>query len=143
MTQADCIEVTHGSLTVDVPRRLFKGASCEIDREAAEPFMRMLMGRYPWLTASSVEVLMNRAQKEMVRVLDEETKGRSHSRELAESGRLEDAIAHMRLHLEMDPDDADSWYALGNLLCKAGNAEEGYKALNRGRTLAANRRRGR
>ena len=79
----------------------------------------------------------------MVRILDEETKGRSHSRELAESGRLEDAIAHMRLHLEMDPDDADSWYALGNLLCKAGNAEEGYKALNRGRTLAANRRRGR
>ncbi len=143
MTQADCIEVTHGRLTVDVPRRLFKGTSCEIDREAAEPFMRMLTGRYPWLTDSSVEVLMNKARMEMVRVLDKETKGRSHSKDLADSGRLDEAIAHMRLHLEMDPDDADSWYALGNLLCKAGDAEEGYKALNRGRAIASNRRRGR
>lgn len=144
MTQADHITVTHGSLTVDVPRRLFKGPSCEIDEEAAGRFKEMLRGRYPWLSESSTDVLMGKAQKEMVRILDEETKGRSHSKTLASSGKLSDAIAHMRLHLEMDPDDADSWYALGNLLCRSGDATEGYKALNRGRELALrNQRRGR
>ncbi len=135
MTQAGHITVVHGNLTVDVPRKLFKGPECIIDEEAARPFKEMIRGRYPWVSENSVEVLMNKARKEMVRVLDEETKGRSHSHHLADSGKLDQAIAHMRLHLEMDPDDADSWYELGNLLCKAGQAEEGYKAFNRGREL--------
>lgn len=141
MTQADHITVTHGSLSVDVPRRIFKGPSCEIDEEAADRFKEMLRGRYPWISESSAEVLMAKARKEMIRILDEETKGRSHSRTLAENGKLSDAIAHIRLHLEMDPDDADSWYALGDLLCKAGDAAEGYKAFNRGRDLALKSRR--
>lgn len=136
MTQADHITVAHGNLVVDVPRRLFKGPDCVIDEEAARPFRDMIRGRYPWLSESSVEVLMAKARKEMIRVRDEETKGRSHSRSLADQGKLDQAIAHMRLHIEMDPEDADSWYELGNLLCKAGDAEEGYKAINRGRELA-------
>ena len=41
MTQAGHITVTHGSLTVDVPRSLFKGPSCEID-EAAINDMELL-----------------------------------------------------------------------------------------------------
>ena len=137
MTQADCILVVHGNLSVDVPRRLFKGPGCEIDEAAAEPFKKMLRGRYPWLTESSVEVLMNKARKEMVRVLDEETKGRSHSRDLASSGKIDEAIAHIRLHIEQDPEDEDLWYALGDLLFKAGQAEEGFKAFNRARELAS------
>ncbi len=141
MTQAGHITVVHGNLTVDVPRRLFKGADCTIDDEAAAPFMDMLRGRYPWLTQNSVDVLMTKARREMIRVLDEETKGRSHSSSLADKGKLDEAIAHMRLHIEMDPEDADSWYALGELLCKAGDAEEGYKALNRGRALGVNGKR--
>ena len=144
MTQAGHITVTHGSLTVDVPRSLFKGPSCEIDEAAADRFKEMLRGRYPWLSESSTDVLRGKARKEMIRVLDEETKGRSHSRTLASDGKLSEAIAHMRLHLDMDSDDADSWYALGDLLCRSGDAAEGYKALNRGRELALrNQRRGR
>ena len=144
MTQAGHITVTHGSLTVDVPRSLFKGPSCEIDEAAADRFKEMLRGRYPWLSESSTDVLMGKARKEMIRVLDEENKGRSHSRTLASDGKLSEAIAHMRLHLDMDSDDADSWYALGDLLCRSGDAAEGYKALNRGRELALrNQRRGR
>ena len=137
MTQANSILVVHGNLSVDVPRRLFKGPECVIDEEAAGPFREMLRGRYPWLSESSVDVLMSKARKEMVRVLDEETKGRSHSSVLARDGKLEEAIAHMRLHIESDPEDADYWYELGKLLCDAGRADEGYKAFNRGRELAA------
>ena len=66
MTQANSILVVHGNLSVDVPRRLFKGPECVIDEEAAGPFREMLRGRYPWLSESSVDVLMSKARKEMV-----------------------------------------------------------------------------
>lgn len=144
MTQAGHITVVHGNLTVDVPRRIFKGRECRIDEEAAGPFREMIRGRYPWLSEGSVDVLLSKAQREMVRVLDEETNGKSHSAVLAQSGRLDEAIAHMRRHIEADPQDPDSWYALGELLCQAGDAVEGYKAINRGSELALeSQRRGR
>lgn len=136
MTQADHITVTHGNLTVDVPRKLFHGPDCEIDETASESFKDMVRGRYPWLSDNSVNVLMSKAQKEMVRIMDEETKGIIYSSTLADRGKLEEAIGHMRLHIEMDPDNADSWYTLGTLLCKAGDSADGYKAFNKGRELA-------
>ncbi len=135
MVQADHISVVHGSLTVDVPRKIFKGPECTIDEDAAGPFRKMVQDRYPWVSDNSMNVLLNKARLEMIRVKDEETKGRSHSMDLASKGKLDDAIAHMKRHLEMDPEDADSWYALGELLCKAGKADEGYRAFNRGREL--------
>ncbi len=135
MSQADHITVVHGSLTVDVPRNIFKGPECTIDEDRAAPFRRMIQDRYPWITDNSMTVLLNKARKEMQRVRDEETNGRQHSTALESQGKLDEAIAHMRRHLEMDPSDADSWYRLGELLCRAGKAEEGYKAFNRGREL--------
>lgn len=144
MTQAGHITVVHGNLTVDVPRKLFRGPYCEIDEETARPFRDMVRARYPWVSESSMDVLMSKARKEMIRVIDEETGGRSHSSNLAQQGKLDEAIAHMRLHIEQDPEDADSWYALGNLLCQAGRTDEGYRAFNRGRELAQKaQRRGR
>lgn len=144
MTQAGHITVVHGNLTVDVPRRLFRGPDCEIDEEAARPFRDMVRARYPWVSESSMDVLMSKARKEMIRIIDEETGGRSHSSNLAQQGKLDEAISHMKLHIEQDPEDADSWYALGNLLCQAGRTDEGYRAFNRGRELAQKtQRRGR
>lgn len=135
MVQADHISVVHGSLTVDVPRRLFKGPECTLDEEAAGPFRELVRNRYPWISDNSVDVLLRKARLEMIRVRDEESKGKEHSRVLASQGKLDDAIRHMELHLELDPDDADSWYELGNLLCRAGRAEEGYRAFNKGRKV--------
>ena len=135
MVQADHISVVHGSLTVDVPRRLFKGPECTLDEEAAGPFRELVRNRYPWISNNSVDILLRKARLEMIRVRDEESKGKEHSRVLASQGKLDDAIRHMELHLELDPDDADSWYELGNLLCRAGRAEEGYRAFNKGRKV--------
>lgn len=143
MVQANHISVAHGSLTVDVPRSIFKGRDCEIDPEKAAPFRRIVQDRYPWITDSSMDVLLNKARKEMIRVRDEETNGRSHSSALESRGKLDEAIAHMQLHLEMNPNDADSWYRLGELLCKAGRTEEGYRAFNMGRRHFGDGQRGR
>ena len=59
--------------------------------------------------------------------------GRNVSRRLEKKGDLEGAIRHLREHLEEDPEDPDAWYALGELLCKAGRTKEGYDAFAEGR----------
>ena len=129
------IEVVHGKLTVNVPRNIFKGVEAELDPQKSKDFGKLLQSRYPWLTEGSLEVLFRNARFEMLRVLDRETGGRNESKRLEDQGDLEGAIRHLRQHLEEDPEDADGWYALGNLLCKAGRTEEGYQAFNRGRSL--------
>jgi tetratricopeptide (TPR) repeat protein len=135
MSQADSITVTHGNLVVDVPRKLFKGVECVLDEEAAIPFRKMLRGRYPWLKEGSLDVLLKKARQEMIRVRDEETHGRSHSKALAGNGKIGLAIKHLEKRLELEPDDADSWYKLGEYLCQVGRVEEGYRAMNKGRAL--------
>ncbi|MDR2846250.1 MAG: tetratricopeptide repeat protein [Candidatus Methanoplasma sp.] len=129
------ISVVHGKLTVSVPRNIFRGTNADVDPAKAGPFRNMLKERYPWLNDSSLDVLMEKARREMVRILDEETNGRSLSKELEAAGRTDKAIEHLKKHLERNPNDADSWYALGEVLCRAGRVEEGYKAFARGRDL--------
>lgn len=135
MAQAGHITVTNGSLCVDVPRDIFRGADCSIDPEKAAKFKELVQSKYPWVNDNSADVLLRKARLEMVRVRDEETNGRLHSKDLASKGRLEDAIKHLQIRLELNPEDADSWYALGELLCKAGRVKEGYEAINRGSSL--------
>ena len=125
--------MAHGSLSVNVPRDLFKGIECDIDPVKRERFSTILRSRYPWLTEGSLEVFYRNARQEMLSVKDEETGGRNGSAILERKGDIEGAIRHLKGYLEIDPEDSDSWYALGELLCKAGRTEEGYKAFNRGR----------
>ena len=127
------ITVVHGKMSVNVPRNCFSGADAAIDRKKADEFGKLIRARYPWLTEGSLEVLFNNARKEMLRVLDEESGGRNTCRRLEKKGDLEGAIEHIREHLEEDPEDPDAWYALGELLCKAGRTEEGYRAFAEGR----------
>ena len=127
--------MAHGKLTVNVPRDMFRGDGALIDEKKAAPFKKMLQSRYPWLSDNSLEVLMSNARSVMLGILDEESNGRSFSRVLASEGRLDEAIDHLKEHLDRNSNDADTWYALGELLCKTGKVEEGYKAFARGREL--------
>ena len=131
----DCIEVVHGKMTLAVPRDIFSGRDAVIDLEKARSFAEKTKKRYPWVTDNAMEVIMRNARKEMLRLNDERTGGRSTSKRLESEGKTEMAILHLRKHLEEHPDDADSWYALGELLCKTGKVEEGHRAINKGRSL--------
>ncbi|MBE6518107.1 MAG: tetratricopeptide repeat protein [Thermoplasmata archaeon] len=135
MTQADHITVIHGSMTVDVPRKIFKGRECTIDWDEVEPFKRITQSRYPWISDNAIKVIINKAQMEMMRVRDEETNGREYSKTLAEKGKLDDAIAHLKLRLELNPNDAKAWYDLGELLFKKGDAKGGFDAFKKGDEL--------
>jgi len=135
MTQADHVTVIHGSMTVDVPRKIFKGKECTIDWDEVEPFKKIVQSRYPWISDNAIKVILNKAQMEMMRVRDEETNGREYSKTLAEKGKLDDAIAHLKLRLELNPNDAKAWYDLGELLFKKGDAKGGFDAFKKGDEL--------
>ncbi len=129
------ITISHGSMTVNIPRDVFEGPDAVMNPEKEKELRDMLSKRYPWLTSNALDVIMRNARREMLRVMDEESGGRSTSRRLSSQGKNEMAIAHLEQHLKEHPEDADSWYALGELLCKVGRAEEGYKAMKKGRSL--------
>ncbi len=131
----DCLEIVHGKMTLAVPKNIFSGRDAEIDDVKAKEFSVKTKSRYPWITDNAMEVILKNARKEMLRQIDERTGGRSTSRKLDSEGKTEMAIMHLRKHLEEHPDDADSWYALGELLCKSGRVEEGHRAINKGRSL--------
>ena len=134
MTQ-NFISVMHGNMTVNVPRDIFIGPDAAFDEEKTKRFKEVMKCRYPWLNSNAMDVLLRNARKEMLRILDEETGGRNVSKRYESQGKNELAIRHLEEYLGEHPDDADSWYALGELLCKCGRTEEGYKALNKGRSL--------
>ena len=125
--------VYHGSLSLNVPRRIFKGRNAEIDTDEAERFLSLVQARYPWITRNSFDVMLKKAREEFIRLRDEETGGISTSRMLASEGDKKGAIEHLRAHLEEDPEDADAWMELGKLLCDIGDADAGYKAFNEAR----------
>lgn len=77
--------------------------------------------------------MFRKAREVMKATLDEETGGMSTSAVLARKGDLEGAAAALKKHLEDDPEDADAWYRLGEILCRAGRTEEGYAAFREGR----------
>ncbi len=132
---SDCIEVIHGKMTLAVPKDVFSGRDAVIDEGKAKAFAEKTKKRYPWVTDNAMEVIFRNARKEMLRLNDERTGGRSTSKRLESEGKTEMAIQHLKKHLEEHPDDADSWYALGELLCKSGKVEEGHRAINKGRSL--------
>ena len=126
-------ELHHGKLVVNVPRNIFKKGTCEPIPERTAVFKERTMGRYPWLTEGSWDVIMSKAIKEMSQILDEESFGRTAAKKMADEGRVDDAIRHIEVYLREHPDDPDGWYMLGELLCRIGKTEEGYRAFAEGR----------
>ena len=128
------LRVKHGSLELNVPYTVFVKGTSELNI-GSDNYFKMLKQRYPWLTDNSVAVLKRRTSDEMQRVIEEELRGPKKARMLSMEGKDMQAIHHIESYLIDFPDDADAWYALGEILCKMGRTEEGYKAMNHGRRL--------
>ena len=129
------ILVDHGKLTLKVPRDMFKGPNADVDEERYQEFKRITQRRYPWIRDTGMEVILRNSRKEMLRILDEESGGKNTVKKFASQGKNELAIAHLKEYLEEHPDDADSWYALGELYFKTGRMDEGFQAMNKGKSL--------
>lgn len=132
---ADHILVVHGKLSVNVPRKLFKGDDAMPDEQKVAEFRKMLSERYPWLSENALDIFMKNAREKMLNIMDEETCGRNTARKLIAKDDMEGAVKHLRRWLNDHPENGDSWYLLGEVLCKIGRTEEGYAAIARGRSL--------
>ncbi len=127
------IEVNHGKLRVSVPRCVFRkdGTTDPVEERS---FRDLMASRYPWLNERSLDVMMEAAIKEMAATLALERRGAPIGRELSDKD-PQKAISYLERHLEHEPQDAEAWYALGEVLCKVGLTDDGYRALKRGREL--------
>ena len=128
------LRVKHGSLELNIPYSVFVKGTSELNKGSGEYFS-MLKQRYPWLTENSLAVLKKRTSDEMQRIIEEGLRGPKKARMLSRDGKDMQAIHHLEGYLIDFPDDADAWYVLGEILCKIGRADEGYKAINHGRRL--------
>ncbi|MDR0334330.1 MAG: tetratricopeptide repeat protein, partial [Methanomassiliicoccaceae archaeon] len=79
--------------------------------------------------------LKRRTREEMQRVIEEGLRGPRKARMLSGDGKDMEAVRHLESYLIDFPDDPDAWYALGEILCKMGRTEEGYRMMNHGRRL--------
>jgi len=132
MTQNRTIKVEHGSLILNIPYSIFVKGTAEFNGKADKHF-KMLQERYPWLSNNSLTVLKRRTTEEMERVIEESLRGPAKARILSSEGKDMEAIRHLESYLIENQNDGDAWYALGEILCKIGREEEGYKAMNHGR----------
>ena len=128
------LRVKHGSLELNVPYSIFVKGRSEFN-DTSDEYFSMLQKRYPWLNSNSVAVLRRRTLDEMQRVIDDSLRGHRKARMLFDEGKEMQAIHHLESYLIEFPNDADAWYALGEILCRMGRTDEGYKAMNHARRL--------
>ena len=126
------LPVKYGSLDLKVPYSIFVTGKAEFNGAATGYFM-ILQKRYPWLSDNSIEVLKRKVIEEMRLAIEQSLRGPKKARMLSDDGKEIEAIRHLESYLIDFPEDGDAWYALGEILCKIGKEEDGYKAMNHGR----------
>ena len=129
------IEVSHGHLRVNVPLSAYEGTTYHIRPEEAEKLKGMLASRYPWLTKNALKVFIEEAEQAMRDRIQSQLGYMEKARHALHSGNYQRAKRMAERHIEVLPDDADAWYVLGESLCKLGEAEEGFAALTKARSL--------
>lgn len=131
----DCYKIFHGKMEVTVPKNLFDRYTGRIKEAEAEKFVNDVMNRYPWISENAAKIIIKKAQEEALKSIDEKSGGVQTARNLVSQGKTDKAIERLERTLEENPEDVDAWYLYGELLCKTGRKEEGYKAINKGRSL--------
>jgi predicted Zn-dependent protease len=136
------IQVRHGRMLINVPRKLFKGKRAEVVKAEADRFGRELRSRYPWLSENAVIVIFREARETMLSLIEMESGPVDIARTAFEDGRPAQALQILDKHLQLHPDDADAWHLRGVILMRLGNAEEGFKSLARSRSASGSRSKG-
>ena len=126
------LKIEHGSLTLNIPYSVFVKGTSEFN-DSSDGYFAMLRQRYPWLSENSITVLRRRTCEEMRRIIEDGMKGARKARMLSDEGKHLEAVKHLESYLVDHSEDGDAWYALGEILCRIGRDDEGYKAMSHGR----------
>ncbi|MCL2712907.1 MAG: tetratricopeptide repeat protein [Methanomassiliicoccaceae archaeon] len=132
------ITVEHGSLVIEMPCSIFVSGTSELN-DSSEEYFSMLMKRYPWLNKNSITVIKRTAKRIMNDIIEQSLRGSKKAMILFNEGENMKAIQHLESFLVDFPEDADAWYTLGEILCRIGREDEGYRAINHGRRFFGSR----
>lgn len=128
------LTVDHGKLALRIPLSAFEPQSGRLRRERIPELKEQWTSRYPWLNKYALEAIIEEAEEAY-------QKQKRAKVDAARPGgvaptRSSDARHELIKALLKDPDDSRAWYALGELLMQQGQQEDGFKAMNLGRSLA-------
>ncbi len=130
------IQVQHGKLNINIPRKMFKRGTSDLVGPEAEKFIRTLSSRYPWLSKEALHVILEESRETMEQEIEQRRSAHDKARERISRGDLNGALQLVEDQLIRNPQDADAWYVAGEILCKLGRMQEGYQAIGRARDLS-------
>jgi hypothetical protein len=128
------LTVDHGKLALRIPLSAFDSSTGKLKRERIPELKEQWVSRYPWLSKYALETIVEEAEEAFQRRKKEKVDA-SRPGGVAPA-RAQDARHELIKALLKDPNDSRAWYALGELLMQQGQQEDGFKAMNLGRSLA-------
>jgi hypothetical protein len=130
------LPVSHGKMVINVPYSVFRNRTVNLIPERWEELRRNLSVRYPWLTVQALDVIREEIVDAMKAKVLSEKSAAQRARDMIARDDLKGTVSWLEGHLQLEPDDADSWYVYGEVLMKTGRKEEGFAALKRARQLS-------
>ncbi len=130
------IRMYHGNLEINVPRKLFKDGTAEIVPTEEEAFRKMVSSRYPWLSQYALDDVVKEAKDAMSDHIERSKTVHQRAREQLARGRVKTALGILEEHLIDEPEDADAWYAVAEVLSKMDRKEDAFRAMSRARDLS-------
>jgi hypothetical protein len=134
------IQVTHGRMLINVPRRIFKDGTALVREEEAREFRHALAKRFPWLSRYAIDEIMKKAVETMASLLDMEKGDVQRAKEMLILARADRALELADQRLSKTPDYPDAWYVKGEALLRLGRAEDGFRAMAHARNLSGQAR---
>jgi tetratricopeptide (TPR) repeat protein len=126
----------HGNLEINVPRRLFKDGTAEMIPSEEEAFRKTVGSRYPWLSQFALDDVVKEARDAMSDHIERSKTVHQRAREQLAKGRVKTALGILEEHLIDEPDDAEAWYAVAEVLSKLDRKEDAFMAINHARNLS-------
>jgi hypothetical protein len=130
------IKMYHGNLEINVPRRLFKDGTAEIVPSEEEGFRKTVSSRYPLLSVNAMDEVVKEARDAMSDHIERSKTVHQRAREQLSRGRVRTALGILEEHLIDEPEDADAWYAVAEVLSKLDRKEDAFRAMNHARSLS-------
>ncbi len=132
---SEYVLVSHGKLEIRVPMKIFRGTSTRFDEGDRKEFEELLSSRYPWLSEYAVEEILEKTRDRLVERIDSRKSSVEKAREVMENGQHTRALEMIGQRLDSQPEDPDIWYLRGEILCRMGDREEGYRSFHKARAL--------
>lgn len=137
MIESNFIKVRHGTMELNIPTSLFERGTARTKEAEADKLRKKLRAQYPWLTDSSVDVILKSAEAEMTRIIDSQKPAAQLGREMLQAGKYQQALDWLDAHLFVEPEDVDAWYVKAEALFKLDRKEEGFIVMREAQKRAA------